>query len=79
MCSSGIARMSSASEWASSAVAMNGIRRLWNSPVNCESSELPSVSAVIPVLSETKNTWRLGLVTAVAKTGGRGLPSPSRG
>ncbi len=43
--------------------SMNG-RRTWRGRVgNCARIELPNVSAVMPVPSETKNTVRLGKTT----------------
>ncbi|CDW92294.1 hypothetical protein THICB1_80080 [Thiomonas arsenitoxydans] len=44
-----------------STVSTNGRRMRWGCTSNCARTELPKVSAAIPVPSETKKTERLGM------------------
>jgi hypothetical protein len=44
-----------------SALSMKGLRTCLGLTANCARIELPKVSAVMPVPSETKNTDRLGM------------------
>jgi hypothetical protein len=52
-----------------STVSMKG-RRTWRGRAgNCARIELPKVSAVMPVPSETKNTVRLGMAGGAGASG----------